>query len=561
VALGLQQRDEVRFQPKPGVIGADRDAHRRMVPAGPGRRAPRSGGTYPGVADGEPYPDAVTGPAPDAPTPRVTPYVLRRAGDLCARRLERDVTRVPGARDAFTRGRVRERLLGALRDAHAELSAPRGLPVPADLVPEEQAVFRQAAHWYGTLFGNRPLAIDLDHEIRRATLLPKRGIELGGWVDVVGLDPAGRRELRQLDVWGGRQPADGDPLGLASVLGAVLRLAATWGTDAPLRVSWSDLVHGAHAERVVDLASEVEGLGQRLDEHLETVRERMRHPVATPGADCPSCAHLQGCPAVGGQRARIDAPRYGSLLPAIVKLSPSALDQWHWCPRAWFTKEVLQVPASDEPRSPDHGLRLHALLRLVHTRGSCHDDAFVESLLDGHGADARTKDEVARHARRCPDPADAVGHELTQIRFWSRPGPPFVASARLDAVWRHDGLLDVRDFKTGRALEGRLSELPAARLQAWVSAPVAAEHGLRLRLRYEYLGAEVRDDPDPWEPGPEEIDEIGDELHALVRSMHSEGTFAGVAEPETCSGCRYRSICPESAAPAAPVWPRVEDDA
>ena len=55
---------------------------------------------------------------------------------------------------------------------------------------------------------------------------------------------------------------------------------------------------------------------------------------------------------------------------------------------------------------------------------------------------------LARHADRCPAPAPARGHELEVVRV-SRRGPVWIASGRLDAVWEHDGLLEVRDYKTG----------------------------------------------------------------------------------------------------------------
>ena len=34
----------------------------------------------------------------------------------------------------------------------------------------------------------------------------------------------------------------------------------------------------------------------------------------------------------------------------------------------------------------------------------------------------------------------------------------------------------------------------------------------------------------------------------------------GVSDAEVCGRCRYRSICPASASPGAPVWPRVDDE-
>ena len=42
--------------------------------------------------------------------------------------------------------------------------------------------------------------------------------------------------------------------------------------------------------------------------------------------------------------------------------------------------------------------------------------------------------------------------------------------------------------------------------------------------------------------------------------MRAETGFAGVADAEVCRLCRYRSICPDSAAPSVPTWTVVDDD-
>jgi hypothetical protein len=135
-----------------------------------------------------------------------------------------------------------------------------------------------------------------------------------------------------------------------------------------------------------------------------------------------------------------------------------------------------------------------------------------------------------------------------------------MASARFDAVWEHNGVLDARDYKTGRVWSDDLAGDRQARLQAWVLAPLAAARGLRLRISFEHLSPEVVDDPVPFEPEPDDLDEIEEELRTVVAAMRAETTFAGVADLETCRHCRYRSICPDSAAPSEPTWPRVERD-
>jgi len=204
---------------------------------------------------------------------------------------------------------------------------------------------------------------------------------------------------------------------------------------------------------------------------------------------------------------------------------------------------------------------LHAMLALVHEQGSCRDPAHVADVLDAHGLDEddRTRDEIANHVRRCPEGATALGHELTAARFHRLPLPMYMATARIDALWVHDGVLDARDYKTGRVWHDDTARDEQARIQAWVLAPRAAALGLHLRIAFEHLASGVVDDPTPFEPDADDLAQIEDELRLAVAEIRTE-EFAGVADADVCAHCRYRSICPESAAPSEPVWPVVAED-
>ena len=79
-------------------------------------------------------------------------------------------------------------------------------------------------------------------------------------------------------------------------------------------------------------------------------------------------------------------------------------------------------------------------------------------------------------------------------------------------------------------------------------APLAEQLGLRLRIAFEHLAAEVVDDPEPFEPDADDLVAIGEELRHEVEAIRAEATFAGVGDPDVCHRCRYRSICPDSAA-------------
>jgi hypothetical protein len=484
---------------------------------------------------------------PDEPTSaKVTPFLLRVADTMCPRRLAREHRGEPGTPDPVNRARVRNALLDRVRAWHETGSWTE----PVGLFPEERALVVHAAGWYARRFPDPVATVTLPADA--PTLLAKRQVLLGGWVDLGVVRPDGHRELRQL-TWG-REPAPSDPLAVPAVRLAVLRLACLDWLDEDLDVSWSNLLTGAVARARVG-PDRLPALADWLDERLAVVRAREDEHTVSPGRDCATCRHVPRCPEHEVRASMLT--RRDALVPAMLALSPSSLDSWHRCRREWRDRTLLSLPASDLEEGTEHGLLLHRLLHLLHRTGSCHDEAHVREVLVAHGADTRTSEEVERHVTRCPIGADAVGHEVEWAR--AHPGPPvFLATARLDAVWVHDGVLDVRDYKAGRRAELPLEHDRRARLQAWVAAPYAARHGLRLRLRYEHLATEVLEDPEPWEPTDEDLARVGDELAATVHDMLAERAFAGVADAPVCRRCRYRSICDESAAPGVPAWPAAD---
>jgi hypothetical protein len=459
--------------------------------------------------------------------------------------------------DPVNRGRLRDAFLDAARAAHGEGGTPRtdAFRTPEGLEPEEQRVFEHAVGWYLQLYGDRAVALHL-HDCERPT--ERGGVRVGGWVDLTLLRADGTKELRQLNLWSNpRSPRD-DPLELESVWMAVLRLRPWVGSD-PLVVSWADLVGGSLRERTVDLDAELDELRGRFDDRLAGLRAHGDRLRPLPGLDCGRCRHLVRCPA--HERALpVRTPR-GDPRPGVIRLTPTSFDTWSRCPRDWWLHDVLTVAASDDPGSPDHGQLVHDILRFVHERGDCHDPAHVEEVLESHGTSDRLRGEVARHAARCPSPTAALGHEVEAARFsFARPGlHSFLATARLDAVWVHDGLLDARDYKTGRVRTTRVADDRRAWIQAWVLGATALERGLRLRVRYEHLAAEIDDEPEPWELDADELELLEERIRAEVVRMRGEGALAGVSDPATCQWCRYRSICRDSAVRGEAQWPEVVD--
>ncbi len=275
------------------------------------------------------------------------------------------------------------------------------------------------------------------------------------------------------------------------------------------------------------------------------------------------------------------ARRAQKFVPDIVALSPTSIETWTKCERRYLLRHVLGIPPSDTGISNDEGLRLHAVLRYLHERRNCQDNDVVREVLTDHDCDTDAmRTMIARHRDRCPTAhaghrfgngigsetgngaeVDLVGrHEIERARYHHRPVPMFIASARLDAVWVHDGLFEVRDYKSGGLAPMELQDDPRAWVQAWVFAPRALHEGARLQLRYEYLAPEVRDDPEPWEPDDDDLIMVEERLRQTVVSIH-DSSFAGVSDVAVCTRCQYRSICSQSAAPGVPTWPSLAVEA
>jgi len=503
----------------------------------------------------------VTGAPGDVePLPKVTPYLLRRADDGCPRRLELTFRAADGNRDRVHRGRVRDAFLESARTAHTLAPRIGEIPWPAPppgLVAEEVAILDQAAHWYRTLFGDREVALH-DHDLTGPSEIPGTDVRVGGWVDLAVVGADGRPELRQLELWGRRPPAS--VLDDWTVRCAVVRLA-DWLGDGPVVVSWTDLLHGTRVEAELPATDLVAECRAALDARIEVLTGRADEARPEHGADCGACAFHKGCDALdGGMRVGTMSRR--SMLPGVVAVTPSAVEAWHRCRRLWRNQYLLSLPASDESAPGVHGQQVHDLLRLLHADGPCDDPQRIDDVVAAHGANERVRAELVDHARRCPLGATSYGHEITRVRLQSK-WPSFVASARIDAAWVHDGILDVRDYKTGGVSTDRVADDRRARLQAFVMAPVAERLGVRLRLRYEQLASEIVDDPEEWEPDDDDLDAVHDEIVALVGAIREADRldeWSGVADPAVCGWCRYRSLCPDSAAPGLPGWPRVDAD-
>jgi len=151
----------------------------------------------------------------------------------------------------------------------------------------------------------------------------------------------------------------------------------------------------------------------------------------------------------------------------------------------------------------------------------------------------------ARHQPLCPGGNAEGNHEAPVARLYSGEPRPFLMTGRMDAIWTHDGLLDARDYKTGRVQSERTSEDWLARVQAWLLEPLAREKNLRLKVRHEYLAAEVRQQPEPFEPEDEDLDETGQWISQIADEIYNSN-FDATDQVAVCARCEYSESCPES---------------
>ena len=225
--------------------------------------------------------------------PRVTVSMLRRADDMCRRRLSREHTgqkrRANPSSDA--RFAVSSRVEGDARLAQAEEGPPRAeaFVVPTDLEPEQQRMYRAAVQGYLGWFGERSgRCADLGW----ATEFPDLGVALIANVGLpVELDD-GRRELRVLHY--GQRARSRPVLDPVAVLVALLR-TKEWAPEQ-LTIASADLIDNDFTEHDVTLPDDRDAAQAWFADRVQLVRELAVDARPRAGADCLGCAFIAGCP-------------------------------------------------------------------------------------------------------------------------------------------------------------------------------------------------------------------------------------------------------------------------
>lgn len=495
--------------------------------------------------------------------PYVSAAALRDPAGACPRRtareLDRDVERRQRASSRpYNRARIENVLWDRLYAAHHRpftLDADL-LVAPSTLFGEEQALLTHAFRWYRAFFAAEEVRA-LPDAVPKQVALPSRGVGLFGPVGFTAEDRAGVPVLRRLQFGAPLRAPEDDPW----LKVALLRLLP-WLAGRSLRLTLADVLDGARVDVTLDPATAIEPWRDWFDTQVRALHQVADEGATRAGRACATCRFLAGCPAHPGAANGMTAR--GGLAPGVVVLPASTITLWRECPRRFRNRQLLRLPPSNRDPGPETGTLTHGLLEALYRESADPDEGTVERVMAAAEVHSEPISAMLHaHLRRRPRDAELVGAEITRTRVSGRPAPPFLATARLDAMFEHDGILDVRDYKTGRVWVADVAEDPQARVQAWVTAADATARHLRLQVRFEHLAAVADEEPRIFEPDADDLEAIESELREIasaIRRADANGDYPAAAELETCRPCEFRAICPLSAAPADPTWPTPPED-
>jgi hypothetical protein len=222
---------------------------------------------------------------------KITPRHLRRADEMCRRRLALELDDQRGNRSNGARFAVSNRLSADVRLAHTEFGPPdpAAFVVPADLVPEQQRVYAAGVAGYRALFDHRPARTA---ELRFDTDITPLDVRLVGDVGVA-VETAAGHELRVLRL--GERGHDQPLLDDVDLRFAALR-AAAWATDAAqIRIVVADVLGLASSEFTIDLATGLAAAEAWLSQRVAQIRALADRDHPKAGSDCLGCGFVAGC--------------------------------------------------------------------------------------------------------------------------------------------------------------------------------------------------------------------------------------------------------------------------
>jgi hypothetical protein len=227
----------------------------------------------------------------DEEVPHITPAHLRRADDMCRRKLAREVH--GGKRYANKAGDMRfavsNRIEADARLAQAEPGAPRAeaFVEPGELEPEQRALYRAAARGYLDAFsGTEARIVDLGFR----TALPELGVELSSNLGLAAELDDGGRELRKILVGARRETKLIDEI---DVRIALVR-TEEWA-PVQLDIVAVDVIEQRRAAHAPDIETDRAEAHSWISDRVTRVLELAADARPRAGRDCQGCAFISGC--------------------------------------------------------------------------------------------------------------------------------------------------------------------------------------------------------------------------------------------------------------------------
>ena len=223
--------------------------------------------------------------------PQITPAHLRRADDMCRRRLAREVNggKRRANQTANMRFAVSNRVEADARLAQSEMGPVRAeaFVEPGELEPEQRALYRAATRGYLDAFGRTQARIT---ELDFRTALPDLGVELSSSPGLAAELADGGRELRRILV-GARR--DTQLLDAIDVRIALVR-TEEWA-PVQLDIVAVDVIEQRRAVHESDVESERAEAHEWIGERVARILELADDPRPRAGRDCLGCAFISGC--------------------------------------------------------------------------------------------------------------------------------------------------------------------------------------------------------------------------------------------------------------------------
>jgi CRISPR/Cas system-associated exonuclease Cas4 (RecB family) len=241
--------------------------------------------------------------------------------------------------------------------------------------------------------------------------------------------------------------------------------------------------------------------------------------------------------------------------PGLISISPWRLKEDAACARRAYYTHVLGLrggePNGADTSDLDHttliGREAHEELHARHLDGADHDAVGIireDAVMDPSVVNMVER-AVTNHQLLCPgnDGSSYLGGELDLRWFIKR--KLILVRGRIDALWQGtDGVIEVRDYKTGRTAPDAIADDPAPGIYGLLVRAQRPE--VEVRVVYELLGGDS--------PRPFEID-VTIELQRqsvqlildMVERLRRDRMFAPNPLPVRCRSCPFTRSCPEGA--------------